>query len=341
MDTHASLKFSYLLLMPYSLTMEAGTPSVAPPPPKDAPYFFELDIEFRTLAKKTMVFEDVTITIHPQVLDDQVWIAQCEYALGDTLRPEMIEKKQRLNAYIRQELLRELGYQGDLVEEYAIALVQSNAKSPEAYIKKHSFQLARLLRSSDKLITQEQAGSILKSRVTYSRSDVTIVDWESALVIAEHGDFQSDIDLLKIGNYQLLRYRMLDEEIEADLQSLRRMLTKGGIRWLRNGKQTLFTIVQNRLQLLLDFERTNQSLLLIGDWYSAQLYRVIVEEFYIDDWKKAVSDKLESLSTIDETMRQNLGFSWSRVLDFIQIGGWMVLLMGYFFLFFLEMGRNR
>jgi hypothetical protein len=36
--------------------------------------------------------------------------------------------------------------------------------------------------------------------VCYSKDDLTIVDWDGAIIIAPDGDFQSDIELLKVGN---------------------------------------------------------------------------------------------------------------------------------------------
>ena len=41
-------------------------------------------------------------------------------------------------------------------------------------------------------------------------------------------------------------------------------------------------IVQLRLELMLDFEHTDQNLLLIGDWYTAKLYEAIRSELYLD-----------------------------------------------------------
>lgn len=46
------------------------------------------------------------------------------------------------------------------------------------------------------------AARLLRHRARYSQSDLTVIDWEGALIIAEAGDFQSDLELLKIGNYQ-------------------------------------------------------------------------------------------------------------------------------------------
>ena len=52
-------------------------------------------------------------------------------------------------------------------------------------------------------------------------------------------------------------------------------------------------VVEQRLALMLDFEKINQGLLLIGDWYTAKLYRIIYDEFYLDEWAATIKGKLE------------------------------------------------
>jgi hypothetical protein len=95
-------------------------------------------------------------------------------------------------------------------------------------------------------------------------------------------------------------------------------------------------VVEQRLELLLAFEKTAQSLLFIGEWYSARVYWLIVQELCLNDWRDAVSAKLESLAAIDATVRESLVFSWRRVLDMVQLVGWAFLLVGYFVLFILN-----
>jgi len=180
------------------------------------------------------------------------------------------------------------------------------------------------------------AARLLRHRARYSQSDLTVIDWEGALIIAEAGDFQSDLELLKIGNYHLLRYRMLDRQIERGLAGLRQDLTTRRGR-LRRPRIAPPQIVVQRLSLLLDFECLDHSLLLIGDWYSADVYRLIVEAFYLQAWKELVQDKLASLVAIEETIRNRIAISWGRVFDVAQLVGWMVLLVGYVILFVLEL----
>jgi hypothetical protein len=85
-------------------------------------------------------------------------------------------------------------------------------------------------------------------------------------------------------------------------------------RWRRAESRTLQKVVEQRLTLLLDFEKIDQSLLLIGDWYSAQVYRLIVEQFFLNDWKSAVG--------------------------LVQLVGWLILLVGILFCSLLIYGKK-
>ena len=95
-------------------------------------------------------------------------------------------------------------------------------------------------------------------------------------------------------------------------------------------------LVAERLTYLLDFERIEQDLLLIGDWYTAQLYHTIIDELYLDDWKTIVKNKLENLEKVMQIVVDNLSGSWSHYFDMVELVGWFVLLVGYFVLFYLD-----
>ena len=332
------LEICYLLLVPFQPAAGLG-PLESVPAPKDAPYFFDLDIEFRSAGERQVEAEGAPVHVHLQVLDGMVWVAECRYRLLDALGETGVARKRAIQAALKQTLQHETGPIGTLAEEYTIILMEKARPTPDELVDQHSSILARLLRSLDKPLSEADTVEILGSRARYSEYDLTIVDWIGALVIAEEGGCQSDIELLKIGNYQLLRYRMLDQTLERSLQNLRLHVQRARITWLPGGNKALQAIVEQRLALLLDFGKIDQSLLLIGDWYSARVYRLIVEQFYLDEWKAAVSARLDNLAAIDGIVRENLAFSWRRALDLIQLVGWAILLVGYFILFFVNLGE--
>jgi hypothetical protein len=199
-------------------------------------------------------------------------------------------------------------------------------------------QLARFLRPQRDVFGPFEIEEILLSRVRYSERDLTLVDWDGAIIIAPDGDYQSDIELLKIGSYQLLRYRMLDKLIETGLEAISRNFEEGSRPSLfpNRSRRAIRQVLEQRLQVVLDFERIDQNLLLIGDWYTAKLYKIIQDEFYLDDWKGTIKNKLDSLESIIQIIQDNFSVSWSSFIDLLQVVGWLLLLIGYIILFFID-----
>lgn len=330
------LDICHLLLLPAG-SAPPGAPEPAPEP-RDAPDFFAVEIEFRSAGGRAIEIAGVQVDITCQVLDELVWVADCRYRLADALGEGAVERKQAIEDALGAELLRQAGADaGDLEVRYSVVLIDSR-DDPDEFVEAHAAQLARLVRALPKQPDRLQVEEILHARARYSETDLTIVDWVGGVIITDRGGHQYDIELLKIGNYQLLRYRMLDRGIERNLEELRRQLDDPRPRWRPGRQRTIATVVEQRLELLLAFEKTAQSLLFIGNWYSARVYQLIVDELFLNDWRASVSQKLESLAAIDQTVRESLVFSWRRVLDLVQLAGWAILLVGYFVLFILNNG---
>ncbi len=327
----------YLIAFPHSVKA-LGLASKQPPLTKSAPYFLELDTAFAELGQSTIEIDGLPVILRRQLIDEQVQSVECSYPLRDALHVESGKLKRAVNAKLREKVLREAGYSGAFVEEYVIVcLAAGTGPAPDSFVEANRLALTALLRSPT--LSETDAEQTLISRARYSDRDLTIVDWEGAVIIDSEADFQSDIELMKIGNYQLLRYRLLDRDIERNLEQVSRELESK--RMLSFSSGVLRQALQQRLALLLNFEKIEQRLLLIGDWYTAQLYRLIVDEFYIDEWKAAVRGKLDQLDRITAAVRENFTFSWRQFLDFVELGGWLLLLIGYFVLFILEAGRAK
>ena len=325
--------------------LRAGDPPPGTPQPvavpKDAPYFLELDLEIRGMGLRQVDLDGTPVQIKEQVLDGTVWAAECRYLLRDALGPDASARQHALQRALRQQLETLSGRKTAFTEHSTILLLREAAPTPDAFVDAHAVQLAGLVRTLTKPLSPSDAAAILAARARFSEADLTVVDWEGAVIIAPDGDFQSDVELMKIGTYQLLRLRVLDKTIEDNLRALRTSATRAPRAWLPGSNRTLQSIVEQRLALVLDFEKIDQSLLLIGDWYSARVYRLIVEQYYLEEWKSTVKGKLDSLATIDEIISQNLAFSWRRLLDLVQFVGWLILLVGYFVLFFIDIGAAQ
>jgi len=337
-DERMDAQVCYLLVTPC-----APVSALEPPQPlqrlRDAPYFEAVDVKVRTIGSESIVRDGVSVSIQYQTYDGLAQIAECYFALPDVLNATAAQIKGRVQTALKDYLLARQPDPGNMLEEYAVIMLSTVGAAPDEFIDANGQVLARIIRTQREVFGPREVEDILVSRVRYSEDELTIVDWEGAIVISNEGDFQSDIELLKIGNYQLLRYRLLDQTIERNLETVSQHLNEGvrGGLLPNRSKRVLRQVIEQRLTLTLDFERINQSLLLIGDWYTAQLYHAIRDEFYLEEWKAAIRSKLENLEAIVQVIQENFEFSWSRFLEMVQIAGWLLLLVGYFVLFFLDL----
>jgi hypothetical protein len=337
----ASLKnteICYLLAFPDPITEAAG-PQEKIRGLKDAPYFEPVDIRVRMLGQAQVEAGGASVSVTRQRYEEHIQILECHFQLPDGLSLAGIQQREIIEKALTARFVPAPYQESGLFEEYVILLVRQVKSAPDAFLDKNAVALARFIRSQREVFDQEQLQQILTSRVRYSRVDLTLVDWEGAVIIAPEGDFQADIELLKVGNYQLLRYRLLDQTLNDSLNEINEQF-RASPRRLRAGptRGQIRRIIQHRLDIMLDFEHSEQNLLLIGDWYTAQLYHAIHDEFYLAEWKEAIKRKLDALEAIIGTIRENFSLTWQSLVDNIQLIGWFLLLIGYIYLYFFDAG---
>jgi hypothetical protein len=331
------MEICYLLAFPD--TAEGG----APPTEqfkgliKDAPYFQPVDIDLVTLGEETIVIEGYAVASMRHRYDDLAQMVECRFDLPEPFAASVLPVRTKIQSALQSRYIPEKHRRSGLFEEYSILLVKDAKPTPDKWIEKNDIKLANFIRSQRDVFDREEMNEILGSRTRYSTEELTLIDWEGAVIIAPKADYRSDIALLKIGNYQLLRYRMLAQSIEEMLDKINEAFFQNRRR-PRATRGLIRQIAEHRLEVMLGFERAEQSLLLIGDWYTAKLYESIHAELYLKDWKESVRNKLDNLENIVETIQENFALSFENLMDRLQMLGWVILLIGYIYLYMLDAG---
>ncbi len=304
---------------------------------KDAPYFQPIDIDLVTLGEETVLIEEHAVQVMRQRYDGRVQMVECHFELKDPFAATVLQERAKIQSALESKFIPTPYRQSGLYEEYSVLLVQEANPTPDKWIEKNSRALAKFIRSQREVFDKEELNEILASRTRYSAMELTLVDWEGAVIIAPNADYQSDIALLKIGNYQLLRYRMLDESIEIMLDKISATFFENKRR-PRPTRGVIHKIAEHKLEVMIDFERAEQNLLLIGDWYTAKLYEAIQKELYLKDWKENLKNKLDNLEGIVETIKDNFSLSLETVWARIEMFAWALMLIGYMYLTFVDLG---
>ena len=304
---------------------------------KDAPYFQPVDIDLVSLGDETVLIEGHAVSVVRHQYDERVQMVEGRFSLKNPFDSTALLERAKIEQSLQSKFIPVEHRQSGLFEEYTILLVDEVKHAPDKWIDKNALDISRFIRSQRDTFDKNEIGEILVSRTRYSATELTLVDWEGAVIIAPNGDYDADVVLLKIGNYQLLRYRMLDHSIEKLLDKINESFFENKRR-PRATRGLIRQIAEHKLEVMLDFERTEQTLLLIGDWYTAKLYEAIQSELYLKDWKESVSTKLNNLESIVQTIKDNLSVSWENLMDQIQLMLWMLMLLGYLYLYFLDAG---
>ena len=183
----------------------------------------------------------------------------------------------------------------------------------------------------------------LSFQFKYAKDDLTIIDWDGAFLFDPKGDFEESIDLFQLANFQLLRYRILDEDLSERIQKAYKLIQlnehKGFLEKFRTKEiaQAFKEIIRIRSQSISQFESLDKDIKLIGDWYSARIYDLLSKKFKLDIWASNVKRKLDTLEDIYTIASENLGMSRMQVAEFVQIGAWFVLQFCWFILIDLEL----
>ena len=223
-------------------------------------------------------------------------------------------------------------------EEYTLYQVSEYNGDPELFLRGNMQKIAGLLKSEKLELGDKEVEHTLSYQFKYAKDDLIILDWDGAFVFDPKGDFNEIIELCEIANYQLLRYRIIDEDLDSRLKKASKLSQAETGKWFRSKKlaESFRELIKIRSQSISQFESMERDIKLIGDWYSARLFDLFSKKFRLEDWRQQIRSKMEALENIYSIVSENLGMSRMQVLEFIQIGAFFVLQIGWFILIILE-----
>lgn len=261
--------------------------------------------------------------------------------IADIFGEHVIDIKKQMLAASENVLARYDAYKG-FEEEYGIFCVSQYKKQPEDEFRSRFPRIAGLIKSEKEPLDEREIHRTMESSMKYGKDDLLIADWDGAFVFNQSGGFVEAISLCELVNVQLLRYRILDFELDRRLRKLLRLLNDGHVRKFgifrtKELKETIREIIQTRSHSLIEFEDVERNVKLIGDWYSAKVYSMLEKKFHIEEWRGHVKEKFEALGDVYTMASENFSLSFSKRMDIVLIFGWLFLLVGWFVLFVFDL----
>lgn len=310
-------------------------------PAKSAPHYFEKSVPAQFLLgeeKKNIDAKEVLLVVksyHPDAI-----LVEGSIEIEDIFSDGILELKDKLHNTC-YELAKKNGGKEEPAEEYTVYQISGYKGDPELFLKSNGAKIAALLKSEKAELDEKEVEYTLSFQFKYGKDDLIVVDWDGAFIFDPDGESEETVELLELANYQLLRYRILDEDLDERLKQAVKLTQTEKRKWWQwaFGKEVseeFREIIKVRLQSISQFEALDRDIKLIGEWYSARLYELLAKKFRFGDWHRTAQDKLDSLEDVYTTAAENLGMSRIQRLELIQILGFFILQVGWFMLIILE-----
>ncbi|MFA6584174.1 MAG: hypothetical protein WCS77_07750 [Elusimicrobiaceae bacterium] len=227
-------------------------------------------------------------------------------------------------------------WKDNLVKRIAPAIINpSDWTTLEDYVTYFIEQFEGASSPQDLLARADVAGLILAERVEeladktkrminedalqYSRHDMAIIDWNSALLIEPDGE--TDVaDIIEFCLTHLLEMRYYDDVLESRLDTL-----YDSIEEKRGSILTNFyaRLSEEASQKYIEFSeliaRVDNSIKTVGDFYLATVFRSASRQFRFNDWRASVDRKMATLAQLSELAQGEINSRRSHWLEIIVI----------------------
>jgi len=308
------------------------------PPVKSAPHYFEKSVPSQfIIGNEKVEINGKTVELAAKSYHPDAILVEGSFEVEDVFANGILELKDKLHDAC-YELSKKNGAKEEPAEEYTVYQISGYKGDPESFLKNYGQKIAGLLKSEKLELDEREVEHTLSYQLKYAKDDLVIVDWDGAFLFDPDGEFEETVELLELANYQLLRYRISDYDLDERLKKASRLTQRGLGKWFRTKEvaQAFQEVIKIRSESISQFESLERDIKLIGDWYSARLYDLLSKKFRLEEWRKKIQDKLDSLEDVYSIVSENLGVSRMQVLELIQIGAFFVLQIGWFALIILE-----
>jgi len=307
---------------------------------QSAPHYFEMSVPNQVIVGEETIFvSGRETTMYLKGYPPDILVVETTIDVPNIFDQE---KTLVLEDQILEKSYETLGKHGgrkEASETYSIFSVGGYTGDPDQFFK-HSEIIASLLKSERIKLDPEEVNYTMAAQIKYADNDAAIIDWDGAFLFDAEGDVGATIELLALANLQLLRYRILDRQLDERLEEMARLVKvhpkKFAIRADKEMEENLRDILKSRLASIRGFQAIEREIKLIGDWYFARIYDLASKKFKINEWRNSIKEKLESVEGIYNMVIENFTISRKDRAEWIQIIAFFFLQIGWFVLIILE-----
>ena len=314
--------------------------TLSPSSEQSAPHYFSSSIPRQSIVDNTSTqIDGQKLDVSVKSYGGSILLIEARLPVDNPFSTETFDLRDKLIDALNA-IAKKQGAIYEFSEEYSIVVISDYESAPEKFLDK-SDKIAGFLKSEKIKLDKREIEHTLSHQIKYADNDLIIIDWDGAFIFEPQGKAESIIELLQIANLQLLRYRMLENELSDRLDAITKQVKEPADFWtmLTNRKKIMKSfqdVIAIRAKSIKDFELIEKEIKLIGDWYFARLYDLVYRKFKLAEWKEDIKEKLDNIEDIYSIIEDNFSISRNEFLELIQIILFFFLQLGWFVLIILE-----
>jgi len=255
-------------------------------------------------------------------IEDLVCFHDLKFSDGSWLYDEVRDLAEQVRRELTNYYIRPVDRLGD-EEAYTVfcfkaPLNDDNGQTikAEEWFQQNRRQISSLLTEEedvDRLSDQESDESSAKY-LSYYENDIVVLDWDAAIIVDEPRFFDETLYIMELANLHLAELEAYDKILDDAVEKSYRDLQVKRFRGISIGG------VQRELrEIRVDLARLSDELSNItkffGDWHLARIYQSLGQRFHLNDWHKAIDEKLKTLDDLYQIIRADQNNRWMLVLE--------------------------
>lgn len=205
----------------------------------------------------------------------------------------------------------------DEIEDYVIYFFEEVRGIDKALDLVSRADIARLILAEPHTALSESSKRAIVDEGTYqyAENDLTIIDWNSAIVIEPSGRKEVP-EVIEFVLTHMMEMRYYDGLLDARLETLYDAIEESRSRSFSNRFYHLSREASARYIEFSEFiERVDNSFKVVGDFYLAKIFRGAGEQFRIPEWEANISRKINIFSNLSELLQGEVNATRSLWLE--------------------------
>lgn len=207
-----------------------------------------------------------------------------------------------------------------LVEDYYLFIIEQLQPqlSADELLIQHRRELAQSLCFETLPLSKLQQEEVLNQTVSYLDNDLTIIDWNAAIIYDR--DYDDTAKVLELLNVELLEARYIDDTLDERVTAYAGFVqrpTSFPIPLRTPYRRVLQELTEWRVESTVLAERVGNSLKLIGDLYLSRIHSAASTKTHLPEWERIISGKLQILDELYDRVNDRMRASQSQALELI------------------------